>query len=113
MARLLVDEGISRDLVAAIVAQGGVAFHALDTGPKGQHDTVLFHEAQRRQLTIFTLNRAHFLLLAEAWQVWGMGDHYGLIVPKPGPQPSNQILLLILQRFCQDSSLFVNRIEFF
>ena len=54
----------------AIVAQGCVAIHALDIGLKGQHDTVLFHEAQRRQLTMFTLNRVHFLLLAEAWHVW-------------------------------------------
>jgi hypothetical protein len=110
---LLVDEGISRDLVAAVIGQGYLAAHALDIGPKGQHDALLFFEAQRRHLTMFTLNRGHFVQLAEAWHIWGLGDHYGLIALKPGPQPTNSELLLTLQRFCGDQSSFINRIEYF
>jgi len=113
MADLLVDEGISRALVAAIQTQGCTALHALDIGPKGQHDSVLFWEAQQRHLAMFTLNRGDFVLLAKAWQNWGLGDHNGLIALRPGPQPTNQILLSVLQRFCQDTASFVNRIEFF
>ena len=113
MTALLVDEGISRDLVMAIAGQGYTAIHALDIGPKGQHDALLFLEAQRRHLTMFTLNRGHFVQLTEAWQIWGLGDHHGLIALKPGPQPTNTALLLILQRFGSDPTSFINRIEYF
>jgi len=58
VAALLVDEGIGRDLVQALVAQGFVAHHWLEFGPKGSHDSLVFAEARRRGLTVF---RGHFL----------------------------------------------------
>lgn len=67
MAPLLVDEGIGRDLIQILVAQGHNATHWLDIGSKGAHDAVVFLEAQRRGLTIFTYNRDDYLLLANAW----------------------------------------------
>ncbi|MBA2679027.1 MAG: DUF5615 family PIN-like protein [Ktedonobacteraceae bacterium] len=113
MAALYVDEGISRQLVIDLVAQGFVIVHALDLGPKGRHDTVLFREAQQRQTTIFTLNRADFLFLATAWQEWGLGNYFGIITPKPGKQPTPIVIAQTLLQYCRDTSSFINRIELF
>jgi predicted nuclease of predicted toxin-antitoxin system len=75
MARLLVDEGIRRHLVAALVAQGYEARHWLEVGPKGAHDSLVFWEAQRLGLTLFTLNRNDFIFAAICWTNWGLGAH--------------------------------------
>jgi|GEM_PF-6118212 len=56
MASLLVDEGIGRDLLQALVAQSYQAIHWLDSGHKGAHDALVFLAAQQRSLTIFTHN---------------------------------------------------------
>ena len=77
MAALLVDEGIGRDLVQTLVAQGLPAYHWLQFGPKGANDSLVFLEAQQRSLTIFTYNRDDYVLLATAWHNWGHGHHHG------------------------------------
>jgi len=116
MTALLVDEGISRDLVHQLVAQGLMAIHWLDIGSKGSHDAIVFWEAQRRQLTIFTWNRDDFMFAANCWQAWGHGEHHGMIVPKQGKYRTQLLtaqLYPILERYCLDTSSFVNRVEFF
>ena len=114
MASLLVDEGIGRDLAQALVAEGFVAYHWLECGPKGAHDSLVFAEAQRRGLTIFTHNRDDYLLLATTWRNWGHGDHFGVITGRKGrQQPSPTQLLVMLRRYCADTSSFINRVEFF
>lgn len=113
MARLLVDEGIGRNLVATLVAQGFTAHHWLEFGPKHTHDSLVFLEAQRRSLTVFTLNRKDFIFAATCWINWGLGDHHGIIAPKEGAQPPPAILLNVMQRYCADISSLVNRIEAF
>jgi hypothetical protein len=114
MAELLVDEGIGRDLVQALRAQGFRAFHAFEFLPKGASDALVFLEAQRRGLTVFTGNREHFVLLTEAWSHWGYGTHHGIIARLIGKQ---QLLpadtLRVLEQYCRDSSSFVDRIELF
>lgn len=116
MAALLVDEGISRDLVQQLVGQGLSAIHWLDIGSKGTHDSLVFWEAQRRGLTVFTWNRDDFVFAAVCWQNWGHGDHHGIIVPKQGKYraqlPPAQ-LYPILVHHSADTSSFVNRIEIF
>jgi Domain of unknown function (DUF5615) len=113
MARLLVDEGIGRDLVRALVAQGFTALHAIDLGLKGAHDSFVFLEAQHRQLSVFTRNRGDFVFAAKSWSNWGLGDHQGVIAPRIGSQPSPAELLTAMLRNCADASSFVNRIEIF
>src|SRR5262249_1519275 len=113
MAQLLVDEGIGRNLVATLVAQGFTAHHWLEFGPKHGHDSLIFLEAQRRSLTIFTLNRKDFVFAATCWSNWGIGDHHGVIAPKEGTQPLPPVLLSAMLRFCADTSSFVNRVETF
>src|SRR5579871_2546830 len=66
MADLLVDEGIGQDLVQQLRARGFRVFHTLEFHPKGSSDALVFVEAQRRKLTIFTWNRDDYMLLAEA-----------------------------------------------
>jgi Domain of unknown function (DUF5615) len=116
MAALLVDEGISRDLVQQLVGQGFSVIHWLAIGPKGTHDSLVFLAAQHRSLTVFTWNRDDFVFAAICWQNWGHGDHHSIIVPKQGKYraqlPPAQ-LYPILVRHCADTSSFVNRIEWF
>jgi hypothetical protein len=113
MTALLVDEGIGRDLVAALVNQGCVAYHWLQIGTKGAHDSEIFHESQIRQLTIFTLNHEDFVFASICWLNWKMGVHHGVIAPHRGPQPSPARLLQLLEWYCSDQSSFINRIELF
>ena len=114
MASLLVDEGIGQDLVQILVAQGFVAHHWLEFGPKGANDSLVFLEAQRRKLTIFTWNRNDFLLLAIAWRNWGHGDHHGVISrPRGAPQLFRPQLLQVLESYCRDTSSYLNRVELF
>jgi hypothetical protein len=75
MADLLVDEGIGQDLVFRLRVQGLRAFHTLEFLPKGASDSLVFLEAQKRGLTIFTWNRDDYVLLGEAWREWGHGSH--------------------------------------
>ncbi|MGH2517406.1 MAG: DUF5615 family PIN-like protein [Ktedonobacterales bacterium] len=107
------DEGIGRNLVVALVAQGFTAHHWLEFGAKHTHDSLVFLEAQRRGLTLFTLNRKDFVFAATCWTNWGLGDHRDVIAPKEGAQPLPPLLLRAMQRFCADTSSFVNRIETF
>lgn len=109
----LVDEGIGRNLVAALVAQGYTAHHWLEVGPKHTHDSLVFLQAQQRCLTVVTLNRTDFLFAAICWKNWGVGDHHGLIAPREGLQPPPPLILRTMERFCADSSSFMNRIEIF
>ncbi len=74
MANLLVDEGIGRDLVRQLRTQGFRIFHALEVVQKGDRDSLVFLEAQRRSLAVFTYNHRHFVLLAHAWSDWGLGE---------------------------------------
>ncbi len=114
MADLLVDEGIGQDLVQQLRAMGFRVFHTLEFHPKGSSDALVFVEAQRRKLTIFTWNRDDYMLLAEAWSVWGHGDHYGVITrARNRPQLPPQQTLPILEHYCLDSASFLNRIALF
>jgi hypothetical protein len=114
MAALLVDEGIRRDLVRAMVTQGFSALHWLDIGTRQANDSIVFLEAQRRGLSVFTHNREDFVLLATAWRNWGLGDHQGVIAPMPRKQQLAPLQLYpVMVRYCADNSLFVNRIELF
>lgn len=114
MASLLVDEGISRDLVQALVAQGCRAIHRLDIGRKGAHDASVFLAAQQRSLTLFTHNRDDYVFLVSTWAIWGHGDHQGIIAPrKHKTQLTPPQLFPVMLRFCQDTSSFLNRIELF
>lgn len=114
MAALLVDEGIGRDLVAALVAQGFTAHHWLEFGSKGINDSLVFLEAQRQRLTVFSYNRDDYRLLADAWRNWGHGDHYGIITrPKGAHQLSPTQTLQVMAQFCADTTSFINRIEYF
>lgn len=108
------DEGIGRDLVQTLVAQGLPAYHWLQFGPKGANDSLVFLEAQQRSLTIFTYNRDDYVLLATAWHNWGHGHHHGIIArPKRAPQLTPAQTLQIMEQYCRDTSTFVNRIELF
>src|SRR5581483_3917755 len=112
MADLLIDEGIGQHLVQRLRAQGYRIFHTFEFLPKGASDSLVFFEAQRRQLTVFTWNRDDFILLAEAWQNWGHGSHYGVISrPEDAQQPAVAEIYLALERYCQDISSFMDRIE--
>ena len=114
MAALLVDEGIGRDLAQALTGEGFTVVHWLDIGSKGASDSLVFLEAQRRDLTIFTYNRDDYLLLADAWRIWGHGDHHGVIArPRRAQQLPPSQTLQIMRRYCADTSSFVNRIELF
>jgi hypothetical protein len=114
MAALLVDEGIGRDLVQALVAQGFTVYHWLDIGSKGASDAEIFLEAQKRDLTIFTHNRQDYELLTHAWRLWGHGDHHGVITGRKGRMqlPPSQLLQVMIH-YCADNSVFTNRIETF
>lgn len=98
---------------APLVAQGYVAHHWLEFGPKHSHDAEVFLVAQQRNFTIFTLNRGDFLFAAACWGTWGVGDHHGVIAPREGPQLPPAALLRAMQRFCADQSVFINRIALF
>ena len=114
MADLLVDEGIGQDVAQQLRARGLRIFHTLEFHPKGTSDALVFLEAQQRKLTIFTWNRDDYILLAEAWNVWGQGDHHGIITrAKNRPQLSPQHTMPILEQYCLDPASFVNRIVLF
>jgi len=114
MAELLVDEGIGRNLVQRLRALNLQAFHVLDFLPKSSDDSLIFQEAQKRQLAIFTWNRDDYLLLAAAWKNWGHGDHYGIISrPEGKPQLGPAQAYQILEQYCRDTTPFLNRIELF
>jgi hypothetical protein len=114
MAELLIDEGIGQDLTKALRAQGFRAFHALEFLPKGASDALVFLEAQRRALTVFTWNRDDYVLLAEVWRYWGHGAHHGVISRPIGQRRlSKAETYRVLERYCRNNSSFVDRIEMF
>lgn len=114
MADLLVDEGIGQNLVSRLRASGCRAFHILEFLPKGSRDSLVFAEAQARQLTLFTYNRGDFLLLAAAWEDWRHGAHHGIITrPLGRPQLPPDQTYRVLETYCRDTSIFLNRIELF
>ncbi len=114
MADLLIDEGIGQHLVQQLRAQGFHVFHTLEFLSKGASDSLVFLEAQRRNLTVFTWNRNDFSLLADAWRFWGHGSHHGVITRPEGlQQPSAANTHLALQWYCYDTASFVDRIELF
>lgn len=114
MADLLVDEGVGQNLVQQLRALGLRAYHALEFLPKSADDSLVFLEAQKRHLTIFSWNRDDYVLLTAAWRNWGHGDHYGLISRRASRQqlvPAQT--LTVSERYCRDVSSFLNRIELF
>lgn len=114
MADLLVDEGIGQNLVQRLRSQGFRVFHILEILPKGARDSLVFREAQKRGLTLFTWNRDDYALLAEAWGDWGHGDHHGIIARQINkPQLPSLQTYLIMEQYCRDTSSFANRIELF
>lgn len=114
MADLLVDEGIGVNLVLQLRDRGFRIFHTLEFQPKRSADSLVFLEAQRRQLTVFTWNRDDFTLLADAWHHWGHGGHYGVISRPIGQsQLSPPEAYQVLEQYRRDTSSFVDRIELF
>lgn len=114
MADVLIDEGIGVDIALRLRAQGLQAFHALEFLPKGASDALVFQLAQSRTLTVFTWNRDHFILLTEAWRHWGHGSHYGVIARLIGKsQLSPADAERAVERYCRDSSSFLDRVELF
>ena len=92
MLRLLLDEGVSREVKRELVSRGYDVEHVIDLGLKAQADPLIFLTAQQRQAALYTLNRAHFELLVSAWVTWGHAPHTGLIVPVKGqPSPAQTI----------------------
>ena len=108
--RLLIDEGISRDVVAALTAQGYQVEHVIDIGLKRQGDWLVFHEAQVRQAVICTSNRRDFEMLAQAWNARGLGVHQGVITPRRNRQPSPDEWTQELQRILMASPTLTNRV---
>ena len=105
---------LGQDLVLRLRAQGFRVFHALEMYPKGTRDSLVFAAAQQRGLTVFTWNRDDYALLAYAWGDWGHGDHFGMIARrKDQPQLGLTQVFPVLERYCRDTSSFVNRIELF
>ncbi len=101
MLRLLLDEGVSREIKRELVSRGHDVEHVLDLGLKAQPDPLIFLTAQRRQSALYTLNRTHFELLVSAWTTWGHEPHSGLIVPvkrQPAPAEAIQALDTILRQ---------------
>lgn len=95
MLRLLLDEGVSREVKRELVSRGHDVEHVIDLGLKAQPDPLIFLTAQQRQSAVYTLNRAHFELLVSAWTIWGHTPHAGLIVPSKGqPSPAEAVRLL-------------------
>lgn len=101
MVRLLLDEGVSREVKRDLVRRGFDVEHVIDLGLKAQPDALIFLTAQQRQSALYTLNRAHFELLVSAWITWSHPTHAGLIVPdkgQPSPAQTVQSLDLLLRR---------------
>lgn len=110
--RLLIDEGISRDVVAALTTQSHQAEHVIDIGLKRQGDWLIFREAQVRQAVVCTCNRRDFEMLAQAWIAWGLGDHQGVIAPRRRRQPLPNEWILVLQRILSASPTLTNRVVY-
>ena len=92
MLRLLLDEGVSREVKRELVSRGHDVEHVIDLGLKAQADALIFLTAQLRLSALYTLNRTHFELLVSAWAIWGHPSHAGLIVPSKGqPAPAHTI----------------------
>jgi hypothetical protein len=114
MAELLVDEGIGQNLIRQLRGSGLNAFHTLEYLPNGSSDSLIFLEAQRRGLTVFTWNHKHFTLLAAAWRDCGLGDHHGIITRSVGKrQLLPQQTLVVLDQYCRDPTSYANQIELF
>ncbi|MDE3228845.1 MAG: DUF5615 family PIN-like protein [Chloroflexota bacterium] len=86
MLRILLDEGISRAVARELRASGYDVEHAIDLSMKGQPGPIVFLAAQRQAAVVCSLNRLDYVLLATAWEAWGLGSHAGLITPRPGRQ---------------------------
>lgn len=92
MLRLLLDEGVSREVKRELVSRGYDVEHVIDLGLKAQSDPRIFLVAQQRSSALYTLNRTHFELLVDAWTTWGHAPHAGLIVPSKGQPPPAQTI---------------------
>lgn len=84
--RLLLDEGISREVARQLSVQGHTVEPVLDLELRAKPDPFVFQEAQRRQPALVTRNRVDFELLVTAWVTWGwgLGSHHGMITPRRG-----------------------------
>lgn len=111
MLRLLLDEGVSREVKRELVSRGFDVEHVLDLGLKAQADPLIFLTAQQRQSALYTLNRAHFELLVSAWTIWGHAPHAGLIVPMKG-QPTPTTTIQSLEAILQYVPTLVGRVVY-
>lgn len=110
--RLLIDEGVSRDIVQALTAQGYHVEHVIDLGLKRKGDWLIFLTAQQRQAVVCTSNRRDFEMLANAWRAWGLGSHYGIITSKRKHQPSPDEWLQALQRILTSVPTLTDRVAY-
>lgn len=113
MIRVLIDEGISRDIAHDLRSRGYDVVHALDLGLKSQSDPVVFRAAQSRSAAICTKNRDDYVLLGTAWHEWGLGSHHGIIAPRRGPQPSNDTIQRALEQILALGVPLTDRVVYF
>lgn len=113
MIRVLIDEGISRDIARDLRSGGYEVVHALDLGLKSQSDPVVFHAAQSRSAAICTKNRDDYVLLASAWREWRLGTHHGIITPRRGPQPTNDTIQRALEQILALGAPLTDRVVYF
>ena len=107
--RILLDEGISREVARELTASGYDRQSILDLGLKAQPDPVIFRIAQERQAALCTLNRHDFHLLVIAWREWRLGPYAGLITPRAGRQPKPGEIVQALRALCDAVSTLQNQ----
>lgn len=112
MLRVVLDEGVSREVVRQLVAQGHTAEHALDLGLKSQPDPYVFIAAQNRRAVLCSSNRRDYVMLEIAWRIWGVGAHYGLIVPRPNTQPMPREWVQALTQLDASGVSLTNRVVY-
>jgi len=117
MARLYLDENMSKWLIPSLAGLGHDVTSVDREQQKGVSDAILLRDAVRLGRVVITHNGGHFELLHEAWHVWSaewnvadIARHAGILVLRPTQDIGAIALAEVIDRLLRDVPQVDNRL---
>lgn len=117
MARLFLDENMSKWLIPSLASLDHDVTSVDREQQKGISDAILLRDAVRQGRVFITHNSGHFELLHEAWRAWSaewnvadIARHAGILVLRPTQEIDAVTLAEAIDRLLRDFQRIDNRL---